>query len=435
MSEGAPAAGAPLPLATPAGPAATGTRAMFARVAWRNLWRRRLRTWMSAIGIGFAVLLVSLFTAFQTGAYEPWIESATGLMHGHMQLQHPAYQDDPKVAHLIRGGTELVRAVETAPGVAGVAPRTEGFALVSVGERSFGALVMGVDAERETSLFALPHRLQQGEYLPRSSSAYIGSSLAANLGVELGDEIVALGSAREGGVAVLALYVDGIFDTGQAELDRSIMQVPLAAMQEAYELGDSLHRVAIKTFDAGRVAQVAPGVAALLPDGVRLLDWTELLPEVAQGIEIDNISAQMIYWLLMVVVAMSVANAFIMTIFERTREFGMLLAIGMRPNAIVGMLVIEAVCVWALGALLGAGASLAVVLPLGQVGIDVASVAEGMEEMAANIMMPTHIYPALTAGSLLLSPLVMLIGTLAAALVPALRVRRMKPIEALREEE
>jgi ABC-type antimicrobial peptide transport system permease subunit len=206
-------------------------------------------------------------------------------------------------------------------------------------------------------------------------------------------------------------------------------------MQEAFELGDSLHRVAIKTVDAKRIDSFMPGVAALVPDDARLLDWAELLPEVAQSIEIDDISAQMIYWLLMIVVAMSVANAFIMTIFERTREFGMLLAIGMRPNAIVGMLVIEAACVWALGALLGATASLAVVVPLGQVGIDVAAVAEGMEEMAANIMMPTHIYPALTVGSLFLAPLVMLLGTVIAALVPALRVLRMKPVEALREEE
>lgn len=434
MSGGAPV-GAALPLPIGASPAAGGTRALFARVAWRNLWRRRLRTWMSAAGIGFAVLLVSAFTAFQTGAYEPWIDAATGMMHGHMQIQHPDYLDDPKGEHLIPGGTELVRAVEAASGVAGAAPRAEAFALVSVGERSFGALVMGVDAKREAATFSLPHHLDSGEYLPRSTSAFIGSSLAANLGVELGDEIVALGSAREGGVAVLALYVDGIFATGQPELDRSIMQVPLAAMQEAYGLGDSLHRVAIKTVDAKRIEGFRPGIATLVPADARLIDWAQLLPEVAQTIEIDDISAQMIYWLLMIVVAMSVANAFIMTIFERTREFGMLLAIGMRPNAIVAMLVMEAVCVWALGALLGAAASLAVVLPLGQIGIDVGAVAEGMEEIAANVMMPTHIYPALSPGSLLLAPAVMLIGTLVAALVPALRVRRMKPVDALREEE
>ena len=424
-----------LPLAGGDRPAAAGTRALFVRVAWRNLWRRRLRTWMSAVGIGFAVLLVSLFTAFQGGTYEPWIDAATGLMHGHMQIQHPDYRDDPKVTHFVPEGTDLVRKVETAPGVSGAAPRTEAFALVSVGERSFGALVVGVDAQREAAMFALPHRAVQGEYLPRSSSAYIGSALATNLGVALGDEIVALGSAREGGVAVLALYVDGIFSTGQPDLDRSIMQVPLGAMQEAFELGDSLHRVAIKTVDARRIDDFLPGVAALVPDGVRVLDWAELLPEVAQSIEIDDITAQMMYWLLMVVVAMSVANAFIMTVFERTREFGMLLAIGMRPNAIVGVLVIEAVCIWALGAAIGSAASLAVVVPLGEIGIDIARVAEGMEEMAAQMMMPTSIHPALTAGSLMLAPAAMLVGTLAAALIPALRVRRMKPVDALREEE
>ena len=407
---------------------------MFVRVAWRNLWRRRLRTWMSAAGIGFAIFLVSTFTSLQHGSYDAWIETATGLMTGHLQLQDPRYFDDPKVEYAMAGGSELVGELEKAPGVAAATARTEAFALVSAGERSFGALVMGVDAERERRMFALPHQVVEGAYLPRSDSAFVATALAANLGVGIGDEIVTLGSMPSGGIAALVLTVDGVFRTGQSELDRSILQVPIAAMQRAYELGDSVHRVVVETADAGRAIAVKTRLADTVPAGTRLLDWNELIPELAKGIELDRISALMIYWLLMIVVAMSVANAFTMTVFERTREFGMLLAIGMRPNAVVGMVVVEAVCVWALGAALGLALATATVVPLSYTGIDVAGI-EGMREMAEEAMMPTHLRPALGVGAVVQPPLIMLAGTLVAALIPALRMRRLRVVDALRAEE
>ena len=294
---------------------------------------------------------------------------------------------------------------------------------------------MGVDANREAALFALPHHIEEGEYLPRPDSAYVGASLATNLGVQLGDEIVALGSAQDGGVAALVLSVDGIFKTGTPELDRSVLQAHLPAMQSAFALGDAVHRVAIETADVGRVAEVAPGIAALLPAGVRLVDWNTLLPELEQAIELDRIIGSMMYWLLMILVTLSVVNAFIMTAFERTREFGMLLAIGMKPNAIVGVFTIEAVCVWALGAAIGIALCMAVVVPLSHIGIDVASFDERVQELAEQIMLPTHMYPALSTDVFVQAPLIMLAGTLLAAWIPALRVRRMRPVDALREEE
>ena len=407
---------------------------LLARVAWRNLGRRRLRTAMSAAGIGFAILLVSTFTALQTGVYGAWIDTATGVMTGHWQAQHPAYQDDPRIADVVPEGTALAARIAKLPGVVGATPRAEAFALVSAGERSFGGLVHGVLPGREAELFSLPARLIAGDYLPREDSAYLGAALAANLGVGVGDEIVALGGAPEGGVAALALTVDGIFASGQAELDRSLLQVPLAALQQAFGLGDGAHRIVINAETGDGDGGVGAAIAAALPSGVRLLDWQTLMPQIEQSIRFDRITADMIYWLLMLLVALSVVNAFMMTVFERTPEFGMLLAIGMRPTAIVGMLLLEGVGVWALGALCGLALCVAVVLPLQVVGFALPE-NEALAAMNEQMMMPERLHPALGGKALAQAPLVMLIGTLFAALVPALRVRRMRPVEALRAEE
>ncbi|MDE0658635.1 MAG: FtsX-like permease family protein [Gammaproteobacteria bacterium] len=389
---------------------------------------------MSAGGIGFAIFLVTVGMSWQAGTYDAWIDTATGLMSGHAQVQHPAYFDNPEMRHNLAEGSDLTRRLEGVPGVVAVAPRAEAFALVSAEERSFGAMVMGVDPVRDAALSDLSTHLAAGEYLPRPDSALVGTALATNLGIELGDEIVVLGSAAEGGVGALVSRVDGLFETGRAEVDRSVLQIGLAAMQAGFDLGDAVHRVVIKTRDARGVTDMRATLEAAMPAGGRLLDWNELLPELEQAIQIDRATAAMTYWLLLLVVAMSVVNAFIMTVFERTREFGMLLAIGMRPNAIIAMLTIEALCVWAMGTIIGIALCLAVVMPLSAVGIDISGI-EGMDAMVGQLMMPERLYPALNVEVLVESPGWMLLGTLIAALIPAFRVRRMAVVEALREEE
>lgn len=418
------------PLATAASIGGTGI-GLHMRVAWRNLWRNRRRTWLTAGGIAFSIFLCVFFMSFQLGSYDGMIDTATGMMSGHMQVQHKDYEDDPKVANRIAAGSELLRELEQSPDIVAAAPRVEAFALVSVGERSFGGLVMGVDPAREPAVSALSRQIVEGEYLPRADSAYVGRALGTNLGLKLGDEIFALGSAIEGGVAAAVFTVDGFFDTGQVELDRSVMQVRLATVQSAFGLGDSVHRIVLMGQSSGDATAIADRLAATLPDDARILDWDKLLPELKQMIQMDAVSALIIYVLLLAIVTLSVANSFTMTVFERTREFGMLIAIGMRPGGIVAMVVIEALCMWVVGTAIGAAISFSLVFGLGLVGVPIA----GLEDMAGQFMMPERIHPEISLLTLGSAPLVLLAATLVAGLIPALRVRRLRPVEALREEE
>ena len=418
------------PVANSAGTGSVGM-GLYMRVAWRNLWRNGRRTWLTAGGIAFSVFLCVAFMSFQLGSYDGMIDTATGMMSGHMQVQHEDYLDDPKVANRIVAGSDLLRQLEDSPDIVAAAARVEGFALVSVGERSFGGLVMGVDPVREPKVSALSGQIVEGEYLPRADSAYVGKALGTNLGLKIGDEIFVLGSALEGGVAAAVFNVDGFFDTGQVELDRSILQVPLSAVQSAFGLGDSVHRIVLLGKNANDATAIAQALAPTLPEEVRVLDWDKLLPELRQMIQMDAVTSVIIYVLLLAIVTLSVANSFTMTVFERTREFGMLIAIGMKPGGIVAMIVIEALCMWVVGTAIGAAISYALMIGLGAVGVPIA----GLEEMAGQFMMPERIHPEVSFLTLGTAPLVLLAGTLVAGLIPALRVRRLKPVEALREEE
>jgi ABC-type lipoprotein release transport system permease subunit len=278
-------------------------------------------------------------------------------------------------------------------------------------------------------------RVVAGRGIASGDEALLGEGLARNLGVGLGDEMVLLGSAKQGGIAALALTVVGLFRSGQSELDRSLVWAPLPVVQNAFGLGDEVHALVLRADRLSGVdtivARLRAALPATLPDGtlLRVRPWQDLLPDVRQAIAVDRVSAAFFYWIIMILVTFSVVNTFIMTVFERTREFGVLLAIGMRPGRILAMLQWEAFFIWLVGAVLGMALAVLLMLWLMQVGIpmggDLASLSERM-------YMPTRLYPAFTPEALLTAPVVMLLGTQLAALLPGLRLRRLVPAAALR---
>jgi len=401
-------------------------------IAWRNLWRNRQRTWLSVGGIAFAVMLILAARSAQISATSAMLDNATRLLTGHLQVQNAAYADEPSLRHAIPDATAVARAVAAAPHVTAVAQRAIGFALVSVGDRSYGAEVFGVDADAERSVSSLPDMVTEGRWLGQPTDAVLGSLMARNLGAKLGDEVVVLGSAIDGGVAALTLTVVGVVETGTAELDRALIDVPLTTFQDAFGLGDRAHVIVGRVDDFMRVDATLPGIdRALASVGPNLAvrSWRQLLPELVQTVELKGVSSGVMFALIAFLVTFSVFNTFMMTVFERTREFGMLLAIGMRGGGIVGMLQIEAAWLALLGAALGVVLANLLIGWLGRTGIPLGEMAG---EMLRRYHMPDRIYPRIDAGALCGVPLLMLFATQLAALIPSLRVRALTPVAALR---
>ena len=418
------------------GSTATSERAfslLFVLVAWRNLWRNKRRTWLSVGGIAFSLFLVVTGMAFQTGTYDDMINLGARLGHSHIQVQHPDYLDNPRVKNTFYDALGTSRSISQIPDVAGVAMRTESFALISVGERSYGAMVVGVEPNKEPSVSDFPSLLIEGTYLSDVGHAYIGSALARNLSAAVGDEIVILGTGKTGNLAPMLLTIGGIFTTGIADVDRSYVQVHIEAFQEAFEFGDEIHRLLVSVSDLAHINAVVADIRRVVSDDVVVHDWETLMPEIRQGIDLDKIGGQFVYWMLLAVVLLSIVNTFVMTVFERSREFGMLVAVGMRPRQIIGMVVIESIALWIVGSIVGLLVCLAVVIPTSWVGVPMPAAAT--EISMGGMQIPTHIYPGLDASTLLTAPLVLGVGTVLGAMLPALRIRTLKPVEALREEE
>jgi putative ABC transport system permease protein len=429
MSKGAAAARfEPLPVRRPGGVARR--RLPAAGLAWRNLWRNPRRTWLTAGGIGFAVWMLVVAASLQTGSFGAMVDNAARLGPGHLQLQHPSFSDDPRLEHLLADGPRLLAAAQAQAEVAFVLPRAQAFALVSVGERSFGAAVVGVDPLREAAGSSLPALVRAGRYLEGPGEAFVGAALARNLGVAPGDELVFLGTAREGGVAAGVVRVVGLFESGQAELDRSLLQISLEDFRAAWNLapGD-LHSLVVLLHRAADADTVA---ARLAGPHHAALTWEALMPEARQTIELKQVGAWLMFALVALIVTFSVVNTFMMTVFERTHEFGMLMALGMRPGAIVAQLRLEALWLAVFGVALGIGAGAAVVGALAVTGLPLPAEAA---DLLARYNLPDRMYPQFSATAALVAAAAMLVGVQLAVWLPTLRVRRLRPVEALRSRE
>lgn len=413
-----------------AGDAAGRQRGTAGPIAWRNLWRNRRRTLLSAGAIAFSVALLLFAMSMQGGTYATMIDNATHLLHGHLQLQRAGYLDDPRIEDAIGNAAARVAAVRNVAGVEAATARIAAFALVSGDDRSYGAQLLGVDPAGERAISRLPTMVAEGRYIESGAEAYAGRTLARNLGVSVGDQIVVLGTATDGGVAALAVTLVGTFDSGIAELDRQLLEIPLPAVAEAFAMHDAVHAIVVRAESVALAPSVAQALRKDLSEGEAVLEWQTLIPELAQAITLDRALGEVFFGILAAVVTIGVLNSFLMTVFERTREFGMLMAIGMRSRAITALLQMEALLLAGLGCAIGVVAGVPLVLWVSHVGIPVGDTSAAMQAFH----LADRLHPALSGSAIVRPVLLLMVCTQLAALLPALRVRRLQPVEALRAE-
>lgn len=404
---------------------------LFLQVAWRNLWRNRRRTFLTVGAIGFGILIVQLVMSMQSGSYGPMIELGTRMGSGHVQILHKEFHDEPRVEYAIHDVANRLEKIDAISVIEQSSARAEAFALVSNDPHSSAALINGVIPERERVMSDLPTKIVQGSYLDGENQAIVGAALARNLQLSVGSEIVVIGTNAEGGIGAAVLEVQGIF-AATAELERVLIQTSLNTFQETFDMPDQAHRLVAFVADPMELEAGTSALTGLLGEDEEVLDWNELMPEISQGIEIDVVSNAILQVVLLMIVVLSIMNTFVMTLFERTRECGMLFAIGMKRNAVYRMTLVEAVLMWIVGLLVGGILTSLVIVPLTYVGIPIPASEEAMQAQFS--FMPNTIYPDLSWWVVISAPIFIGVGALVAVSLASIRLVRLDIIQALRTE-
>jgi len=402
------------------------------RLAWRNLWRRKRRTWLTVGAMVFSNILLVFMISLQIGMYGMMINNTLRAQTGHLQVQAPGYKDDHKMRQVVPDVERLAAALRQGLGTDEVAARASAFALVSSADRSYGLQITGVEPEFETRVSSLPGLIKDGRFLDNAMAEeiVIGRVLARNLQVGVGDELTFIGSGRDGSFAAAVVEIVGIFESGMPDMDRSFAEVPLGFFQEAFAMEGAGHAVAIMAPGLIQVGPTGARVEALLPEGADLVvhDWDALLPGLKQAIQADFTSAWFMYGILIVLVAFSVLNTQLMSVLERTKEFGIVLSLGVAPGRLGRLVLLETTLMGTLGLVLGALLGGALVAWLGYHGFSY----PGMEEMAGKFNLPSRIYPQVTLIGLFFGPAIILVSSVIASLYPAIRLRWLEPVAAMR---
>jgi ABC-type lipoprotein release transport system permease subunit len=414
------------------------------RIAWRNLWRNRRRTLItaSALAIGFfgAVLMVAL----DDGISAELVDNGTGVLSGQVQVHAREWRRDRSLYATIGGdaGTDvdaLLRRVRAVRGVAGVAPRVWAGGLVSAGERTEGAVLLGMDFARERGVSRILGSFVAGRAPGAGAKELaVGTELARKLGVATGAQVVVVAPAADGSMGNDLYRISGIFRTGLQDLDGAYAILPIATLQTLLALEPGrIHEVAVAVPDPWAAPGVAERIAAsrappggwAAPRDLEVAPWTVFSPEIAEYARLVEASNGLIVAIVFVFAIFGVANTSLMGIYERRREFAVVRALGVGATGVARTVVYESLALGLLALAAGAAITAPVLVWWHHTPLDLSWLI-GDLELAGALVRPV-LRIEYSADGPVLGAVGLLVTAVLAALYPAVRAARVPPADAL----
>ncbi len=397
-------------------------------LAWRNLWRNHRRTVIMLLAIATGVWAMIFMTALMRGMVDQMIEDGIDALPGQVQVHHRAFRDDPVIDHRIpEPGTAIVKALES-PEVTAWTSRLRVPAMISSERNSRGVTLLGVDPQGEFALGFDPGSIVEGRFLESrdDNGLVIGRKLLERLETRLGKRVVVMSQDPENDIADRGFRIVGVYRAKLSSLEESFVYGGLETVQALLGVPGAVSEIAFAGHDYREIGPLYRRISAVYGADMEVLPWTEL--DTYLGMMMKMMDGFVLVWMVVIFLALSfgLVNTLMMAVFERVREFGLMQALGMKPSTILYQVLLESLMLLALGLLIGNALAVATVLPVRD-GIDISSVAEGMEMMGASSVL----YPALKAKDLLMANAVVIVLGILTSLMPAWRASRYRPAEAI----
>jgi ABC-type lipoprotein release transport system permease subunit len=403
-------------------------RATTWRMAVRNVGRnpRRTAIVLTAIVVGLSAMLLAM--AINYGMIFQMVQTAIETELGHVQVHASGWSDRPGIERSLEG-PRIERSLEPAPrSMTAGSPRVRGEGLVFSPRASVGVRVIAIDAARESRVSAIAQSLTAGDYLDGAARRIlVGERLAERLKVGVGDKVVLSVQDLAGDMTGEAFRVAGTFETASRDIDEGVVFLRLPEGQALFGLGDSVTEWVFLAGRDGEADALKSELVERLGGDVEVATWKELRPLLVQLVGTFQQTGWVLYAAIFIAMAFGIANVLLMSVLERIREIGILMAIGMTPGRMVATIVAESVVLTALGVLGGVLVGFGFIELLGG-GIDLSRWGEGLVTWG----IPTRIVPVLPQGEVWVPVGIATVTALVASLWPALRAVRTAPAEAIR---
>lgn len=396
------------------------------QIALRNILRHRRRSLLTVAAVAFGVFCLIVFQALMGGLNQKMLKSALGLDTGVIQLHASGFSRNQTRLLPLPAPDTIAPAFEAA-GLPDFAGRLKAPALVLAGRHSSSVQLSGIEPAREATVTFIKQKIVQGQYQLAAEQILISQSLAQDLGLSIGDSITLMVQSFFGQTRTGRFTINGLFATGLDSFDQSHVYLSLATAQALLEAEGAITEVAAACAPAA-AAGLARRLQRQLPAaGYQVQAWQELVPDLAQLMELNHATFRLLIFILFAIVAMGIANTMTTVIFERFREFGTLTALGVTPGGIVSLVMTESVLLGLFAALLGSLTGVAACLYLAHSGIDLAHFTSANQYFVAGSVLKA----VLTLHDLLLANAITLATAIAAGLYPAWKAARLNPVKAL----
>ncbi len=405
-----------------------GRLSLFALIAWRNVWRNKRRTLITLAVVAIGVWSILTFDVMLKAWVTSSREASLRLLTGEGQIHATGYLDDPNVTYRMRKPDGALLRTLNSPIVGAWAERVRVPAIVQSEYRSRAITLLGVVPHSERKVSDLPSQIAAGRYLrdEGDSGIVIGRDLAARLKTRLGKRVIVMAQAADGHLAETGFTIVGLFDGTKPAQDEFIF-TGLHTAQSMLGIGDDISEI---SFDGARAVPLNDVVAALkrAAPSRDVESWTVLAP-LAYTMETFS-QTYIAIWLaiMFVLMAIGIVNTQLMAVFERTREFGLLQALGMRPGLILLQVTLESALLIGIGVVAGVVLMILTLLPFRD-GLDLGFLAAGAEMFGAGRVL----YPQLDPGDAVRFSLIVWALGIAAALWPARMAAKIEPIVAMGE--
>jgi putative ABC transport system permease protein len=403
---------------------------MILQLAWRNLWRNPNRSLIAMASVWCAVVLAVVLNSLQKGIFDRLIANVVSFYSGYVQVHWAGYQSEQTLENSFHLTDSVRNAVISVPGVASATPRLEAFALASSGEKTKGCLVAGIAPDSEDRVTKIKSKVIKGSYLSDGSSAVLlAEGLAKRLQLGLSDTLILLGQGYYGATAAGKFPIGGLLHFGSPELNDQLVFLPLAAAQHWLDAPDLATTLVISPHDPTAAGETAARLRAALSADFETLAWQEIMPDIYEHIRTDTAGNAIILGVLYLLISFGIFAAILMMLAERQREFGMLVALGMKKAQLALMVLLESIFITLTGCVLGIAVSWPIVWQLAEHPIRIGGeIAEVFEKFGFEAVFPASLTLSVFGNQALT---VLVIGLLL-SLYPVMKVLRLNPVEAMR---
>ena len=407
---------------------------MLLKMAFRNLARNRRRTLitMSAIALGMALMDVTI--CLQHGSYQDAIRRGVGALAGHVVVQAEGYEESGERDLMVNNSTEISAQLQAIDPGGLIVRRTFMGGLLTSTSGSAPVGVSAVEPANSQLTGAMDEFLIDGQWVSSDRDIVLGEKLKENLDVDLGDKVVFMTQVNDEMTSRL-FRVKGIFRTGAADQDGFLALFSLSAAQTVLGRPDAATQVTLHLQNPDDWPEaVSRSKESIGSTDVEVLSWKEALPDLDAFIQADRSIGQGMISILGIIVAMGVFNTFLMSVLERTREFGVLLSIGMRPRQLARLVLLEGAVLGAISIIIGTAIGAALTWPMVEYGIDLSEeYGEGMS--TGGIVMSMVIHSSYNWPRMIVFGIGGFFLTLLAAAWPAWKVSTMEPVPAMRQQQ